>query len=95
MVTASLLVTTPHLVWGGLIALTSSPTEGSLTIRAPPFHHSGGGSRWTCDHLLIRSLGSKSRYFSIFCIELYLTPVSTGLQLMNDLVGGGSKVPQF
>ena len=63
------------------------------TIRAPPFQHSGKGSRWTCDHLLIHSLSSKSHYFSIFRIELYLTPISTGLELINDLLVGGSGMP--
>lgn len=47
-----------------------------------------------CDHLLIYSLGSESHYFSIFCIELYLTPINTGLQLINALFAGGCRMPQ-
>lgn len=82
----------PHLGWTHHSDLFSDPQLSNH--QAPPFQHSGDGSRWTCDHLLIHSLSSKSHYFSIFCIELYLTPISTGLELINDLLVGGSGMPQ-
>lgn len=79
----------PSPVWGDPFSDTRlSDGQGSS------FQHSGGGSCPTRDHLLIRSLSSKSHYFSIFCIELCLTPISAGLQLINDLLAGGGSMCQ-
>lgn len=81
------------LIWGGSISLTSSQNQNSPTVRAPSF----SAFMWWLMLAMwspLNSFSSKSHYFSIFCIELCLTPISTGLHLINALFLGGCRMTQ-